>query len=69
MPTRCAHSWRPLNAKRERCEKCGEVYPCRHECSHYDCIVDTGRKLPVGMIARVDGKLYAGNQYDEDDFG
>lgn len=28
------------------CTKCGDVFPCRHECSHIDCCLATGRKLP-----------------------
>jgi hypothetical protein len=30
----------------EQCTKCGDVFPCRNECSHLDCIVATGRELP-----------------------
>ncbi len=42
------HDWKPLKrgSSRERCTKCMDVYPCRHDCAHADCIVDTGRTLP-----------------------
>lgn len=29
----------------EQCTKCGDVFPCRHECEHLDCIAATGRPL------------------------
>jgi hypothetical protein len=31
---------------RVQCTKCGDVFPCRHDCEHLDCIVATGRELP-----------------------
>lgn len=48
MKPRCVHSWQPLRrgSKRERCKHCKVTYPCTHDCGHFDCMVDTGRKLP-----------------------
>lgn len=30
----------------EQCTKCKDVFPCRNECEHLDCIVATGREIP-----------------------
>jgi hypothetical protein len=38
--------------KRERCTKCGDVFPCRNECEHIDCILESGRELPDWVTVR-----------------
>ena len=58
MTNRCnirKHHDQPLRGgARYQCEACQDVFPCRHDCEHLDCIVATGRKLPdtVGEEAR-----------------
>lgn len=32
--------------KRCQCTVCGDSFPCRFECSHYNCMAATGRPLP-----------------------
>jgi hypothetical protein len=49
---RCSHrehDWKPVKRRgpcREKCTKCGDVFPCRHDCEHLDCVVATGRAIP-----------------------
>lgn len=46
--SKSAHDWKPTKRRgpcREKCTKCGDVFPCRHECEHLDCIAATGRPL------------------------
>jgi hypothetical protein len=41
------HADRPLRGgKRVRCTKCGDEFPCAHDCSHADCAIAAGRALP-----------------------
>lgn len=50
------HDWRdiektdkifPLTGRgREKCAKCGEIFPCVQDCGHLDCRVVKGQKLP-----------------------
>ncbi len=28
------------------CPDCGTTYPCRGDCDHVDCAIETGRPLP-----------------------
>lgn len=40
------HDYHPLRGgKFERCTKCSDVFPCRHECWHADCAYVKG--VPV----------------------
>jgi len=42
------HDWKPTKRRgpcREKCTKCNDVFPCRHDCEHLDCIAATGRPL------------------------
>jgi len=42
------HDWKPTKRRgpcREKCTKCGDVFPCRHECEHLDCIAALNRPL------------------------
>lgn len=33
------HVWKPTRSNKfDRCEKCRTFFPCKHECSHLDCI-------------------------------
>lgn len=43
-----AHDWKPMKrgGAHEQCTKCHDVFPCRSECEHLDCIVATGREIP-----------------------
>jgi len=45
--TKNAHDWKPMKrgGAHEQCTKCQDVFPCRHECEHLDCIAATGRPL------------------------
>lgn len=38
-------SWEPLyaGARRVRCTICQDVFPCRHVCTHLDCIEERAR--------------------------
>lgn len=42
------HNWVPMRrgSRRETCTVCGTVFPCAHECGHFDCAVETQRALP-----------------------
>lgn len=41
------HDWKPVRGgASERCTKCRDVFPCRFDCDHLDCIVATGRPVP-----------------------
>lgn len=42
------HNWKPMKrgGAHEQCTKCGDVFPCRHDCEHLDCVVATGRAIP-----------------------
>lgn len=31
---------------RVECTRCGDIFPCRHDCNHIDCILATSRTLP-----------------------
>lgn len=31
-----AHDWKPFG-EGEKCSKCGEIFPCAHDCEHMDC--------------------------------
>lgn len=44
-----AHDWKPMKrgGAHEQCTKCRDVFPCRNDCTHLDCIVATGRELPA----------------------
>lgn len=33
-------------APRVKCTTCGDEFPCRSECGHWNCMVATGRALP-----------------------
>lgn len=33
----------------EQCTKCSDVFPCRRDCTHLDCIVATGREIPESL--------------------
>ena len=48
------HDRRLRRGQHYECTACGDVFPCRGECPHIDCIVATGRELPewVGPEAR-----------------
>lgn len=30
------HKWQPYGT-REKCSKCGDIFPCQHDCRHIDC--------------------------------
>lgn len=30
------HNWQP-HGTREKCSKCGDIFPCQHDCRHIDC--------------------------------
>lgn len=41
------HVWVELRGgAREKCIKCRTVFPCRHDCEHFDCMIERGDKLP-----------------------
>ena len=42
------HQWQPLKrgSNREQCRTCGDVFPCRYECSHIDCRLAMNEPLP-----------------------
>jgi len=35
--TECSHLYRPTRTKYERCENCGDHFPCKKICTHLDC--------------------------------
>lgn len=43
------HDWQPTKrgAHREQCTKCGDVFPCRTSCEHYDCCAARGDAMPA----------------------
>ena len=52
---RCAkseHNWKPMKrgGAHEQCTKCHDVFPCRNDCRHLDCIVATGREIPASCV-------------------
>lgn len=49
-PKHCSpteHSDQPLRrgSSRVRCVKCGDIFPCFHNCNHIDCMIE--KKLPL----------------------
>jgi hypothetical protein len=48
------HDDAPLGrgSSRVECGKCGDVFPCRHECIHVDCLIATGRTPPDWIVLR-----------------
>jgi hypothetical protein len=32
---------------REKCCKCGDIFPCRNACGHYDCMQARGEPSPL----------------------
>ncbi len=36
------------------CTVCKDVFPCRTECGHFDCIQATGRQLPDWVTCDTD---------------
>lgn len=41
------HVWRLLRGgKREQCQVCKTVFPCRTLCGHLDCRLERGDALP-----------------------
>jgi hypothetical protein len=38
--------------RRRRCRRCGDVFPCRNECEHVDCILESERELPEWISVR-----------------
>jgi hypothetical protein len=32
--------------KSVRCTTCGDTWPCRHECDHFDCRCARGEEMP-----------------------
>ncbi|HUE39986.1 MAG TPA: hypothetical protein VMR29_10800 [Candidatus Binatia bacterium] len=51
MKLRCkpgAHVDRPLKrgSVRVKCERCGDVFPCHHDCEHIDCRLVKNQPLP-----------------------
>lgn len=48
------HDKRMRGGRHYQCTTCHDVFPCKTDCKHLDCIVATGRKLPdnVGAEAR-----------------
>lgn len=48
------HDDHPLKngSTRVKCGKCGDAFPCRHNCIHVDCIIATGREAPDWIVIR-----------------
>jgi hypothetical protein len=55
------HDYQPMKrgSSNEKCTKCGDVFPCRHECDHWDCIAATGRALNDPMLVDSNHARYA----------
>jgi len=41
------HAYEPIRGgNHKKCSKCGDIFPCRHDCEHFDCMIETNRPLP-----------------------
>lgn len=41
-----AHNWDGATLEHETCSRCGEIFPCKSDCTHVDCKEARGEKLP-----------------------
>ena len=44
------HSWNSSTLEAETCVRCGEVFPCKADCTHVDCNESKGLPLPAWYL-------------------